>query len=380
VIGAEGLRNAIERGRIFQERVIAMEATKGRASLDEMTAQLNQCVVDFRGSIQLDIEPRIAFGDIRAMSIHGGRCHLQMAHVSLDSKRCILYFDTSFMEGSRKFDFIARSWVFWLVLAEFLREGHRAADEFALETGDSGYLGDVAYCSKNAAGCLIPDPDFMATDGYAGFRRICEASLPAWADRIPKIFWRGSTTGHRLWTAPADAEPDDLRWLPRLALCVACRASEVADICDVGVASLVQIPEPYLQARIRASGLMRDPVPRELFLQNRAAFDIDGNSNAWSGLFCSLLGASCVFKIASRDDYRQWYYSHLVPWENFVPVGADLSDLPRAVAWFREDQSEAERIAARGRQLAIGMDTSSEISASARVFGQWLGRRASVAA
>lgn len=369
------LERALGQGRLFQERVLALEAEKSELTLDELTVRLNDCVSDFTRSAAIDLSPRIAFGDVRALSVHGSRCHLQMAHVVLDGRHCILYFDTSFKEGSNKLVFIARSWVLLVLLAVVLRDGQSIQVEFALETGDNGYLGDLAFCSKNPAGCLIPDPDFAATNGYAAFREICAASIPPWAERSPKIFWRGSTTGHRLWNPPEDGQPDDLRWLARLALCLACREAEVADICDVGIANLVQLPEPHLQARIRASGLMRDPVPRALFFKNRAAFDIDGNSNAWSGLFCSLLGGSCVFKVASRDGYRQWYYDHLRPWDNYVPIEADLRDLPKAVAWFRENQGEAEHIADRGRRLALGMTATTAMRQSAVAFERWLARK-----
>ena len=42
---------------------------------------------------------------------------------------------------------------------------------------------------------LIPDPYCLGSNGYEGFRKqIVTRPLPAWRDRLPVVFWRGSTT------------------------------------------------------------------------------------------------------------------------------------------------------------------------------------------
>jgi hypothetical protein len=103
---------------------------------------------------------------------------------------------------------------------------------------------------------------------------------------------------------------------------------------------------------IKASGLMRDSVPNYHFNRYRAHIDIDGRSNSWPGLFQKLLSGSPVLKVASPLGYRQWYYDRLVPWVNYVPVSADLSDLPDKAAWVLSHDIEARRIGEAGRTLA----------------------------
>jgi hypothetical protein len=61
--------------------------------------------------------------------------------------------------------------------------------------------------------------------------------------------------------------------------------------------------------------------------------DIDGNSSSWPGLFQRLLSGDTVLKVTSNKGWRQWYYDDLLPWENFVPVASDLSDLVEIVDW-----------------------------------------------
>jgi hypothetical protein len=107
----------------------------------------------------------------------------------------------------------------------------------------------------------------------------------------------------------------------------------------------------------------------------RGVFDIDGNANAWSGLFCSLLGASCVLKIASAQGFRQWYYADLKPWENYIPIQSDLSDLPEAVRWFHAHDSQVREIATRGRELALSIDMKTAVKTSAANLLHWFKRK-----
>jgi hypothetical protein len=88
-----------------------------------------------------------------------------------------------------------------------------------------------------------------------------------------------------------------------------------------------------------------------------------------------MLGASCIFKIASREGYRQWYSGHLEPWENYVPVKTDLSDLHEAVHWFGANEEQAKLMAARAREIAVSIDTKSALVDSASNIIQLFQRR-----
>jgi hypothetical protein len=86
--------------------------------------------------------------------------------------------------------------------------------------------------------------------------------------------------------------------------------------------------------------------------RRRYAIDVDGNTNAWSNLFTRLLLGCCVLKVGSPRGFRQWYYGDLRPFEHFVPVAADLSDLKEKVDWCRSHEPECREIAAAGERLA----------------------------
>ena len=103
-------------------------------------------------------------------------------------------------------------------------------------------------------------------------------------------------------------------------------------------------------------------------------FDVDGNANAWSGLFCSLLGASTVFKVGSplSHPHRQWYYNRLNPWEHYIPVSGELSDCLSMIDWLLVNQVRGAEIARNGRELAESMTMESELTQCARKLYQWL--------
>ena len=146
-------------------------------------------------------------------------------------------------------------------------------------------------------------------------------------------------------------------------------------MCDIGISQIVQVRPSHLRENIRNANIVKDRVERLFFSRQKYVIDIDGNSSAWSGLFCSLIGGSCVLKVASMFGFRQWYYNSLQPWLNYVPVLADLSDLAAKVDWVRRNDREAEQIASRGGELAASITLENALEVSAQNLRAWLARR-----
>ena len=207
----------------------------------------------------------------------------------------------------------------------------------------------------------MPDPFFFASAGAADFRAAMIANSIPWRSRIPKAIWRGNSSGIKRYWPPIS--PDDISWLPRAEFCSRARSSRVASHIDVGLVRWVQIPEERL-AILETSGLNADFVPKTVFSQFKYVFDIDGNSNSWSGLFTSLLTAACVLKIESEHGFRQWYYDRLVPWTHYVPVRSDLSDLESKVRWVLDNDDRAREIGEAGFALAQSIDYNTELDAA----------------
>ncbi len=219
-----------------------------------------------------------------------------------------------------------------------------------LNLDDIGIVPGLAFSAAGPDHHLIPDPIYLAERGYGHLARTCLARDPPWIERRPIAFWRGSTTGQ--------CAPGDWRRLGRVRLCEI--AATRPDLFDVGFSAVVQ-QTPEDCAAIRGTGFLRPAIPEADFILYRYPIDIDGNSNSWPGLFGKLLTGSPVVKVASAAGYRQWYYDRLIPWVNFVPVAADMSDLVEKVEWLMANDAEAQRIGAAGRALALSMTVPAEL-------------------
>ncbi len=244
--------------------------------------------------------------------------------------------------------------------------------KFVFEIGDNGYMASVAFCSKNNFGCLIPDWDFISSSGYASIAREFELTRVPWADRKAAVFWRGGTTGVRRFDPPDEGKPDDFRWLQRLWLCKVARGSVHRNMCDIAISNIVQIHEEHLVARLRSENLMGDYVQRAEIGKFQGIIDIDGNSNAWSGLFTALLSGACVFKVGSEKDYRQWYYFRLSPFKNYIPISHDFGDFDDAISWLLHSGGAASEVAAAGQALALELTFDKSTTNARDELETWL--------
>eukprot|EP01063_Lacrimia_lanifica_P015022 TRINITY_DN2166_c2_g2_i2.p2 TRINITY_DN2166_c2_g2~~TRINITY_DN2166_c2_g2_i2.p2 ORF type:complete len:379 (+),score=134.49 TRINITY_DN2166_c2_g2_i2:70-1206(+) len=138
---------------------------------------------------------------------------------------------------------------------------------------------------------VIPIPDFEVM-GWGAM-----GELPGCASRKPGVVWRGTTTG---------------RYRPGGRYADTDRYRAVAAFQDVAGADV--------KFSKRAQGVTEADVPdamlgrgynRTEFGQYRVQLDVDGNSNAWSGLRWKLSHGAAVVKVRS-DGYVQWYYPLLV--------------------------------------------------------------------
>ena len=206
-----------------------------------------------------------------------------------------------------------------------------------------------SFCSNNPQSILLPDPIFIETGAYHLLKSNF-ATGRSWGERNPKAFWRGSTTGRPVTT---------WRTLPRAILCEIGLQND--DLFDCGITHAVQGRTPEETNEILHSDLMRSFVKPAEFSSYRFHIDIDGNSNSWPGFFSKLLSGGAVFKVNSLGDYRQWYYSRLVPWTHYIPVHSDMRDLIEKVQWARAHMDFAQKIGAAGQCLAESMTIAKEM-------------------
>jgi hypothetical protein len=148
---------------------------------------------------------------------------------------------------------------------------------------------------------------------------------------------------------------------PRVRLCRLAEQPGAAERLDAGITEIVQAFTPEDAEALRTSGLCKAHVPMADHVAYKYQIDIDGNTNSWPGLFQKLLTGSPVLKVCSLARYRQWYYHRLIPWYNFVPVEADMSDLLEIIAYLQRHDEIARAIGVAGRRLAEDMTCEAEI-------------------
>jgi len=221
-----------------------------------------------------------------------------------------------------------------------------------INLGDYAEADGLAFCSNRDKQILIPDDGFVRTKGYEETRDFYKKNKVSWAQKKPIVFWRGATTG----ISPTGLWGD----LQRIKLCSITQNPINQNLFDVGLSGVVQLSK-HDANQIKGLGYLKQFVPINLANQYKYLIDIDGNSNAWSALFQKLLSGSVVLKVASPQNFRQWYYDELIPWVNFVPIEVDMSDLVEKVDWLLEHDEEARKIGENGAKLANKLSYEREL-------------------
>jgi len=219
--------------------------------------------------------------------------------------------------------------------------------------GQRGYKNVLGFSGNEESVWLIPDPDFFINRAYASVR---EQAVPNWPDRSREIIWRGSPNGEGM-VSNATMRADDIALMQRVRMCLLLREHRGIDARLVNFGRTDSLSLDDVRA-LEMAGIVGQSVDSSEWRQRRFAIDIDGYTNSWSGLFTKLLMGCCVLKVASPAGFRQWYYHRLEPWQHYIPVAADLSDLMHQIEWCQAHETECEQVAKQGRDLALSMDFS----------------------
>lgn len=199
-----------------------------------------------------------------------------------------------------------------------------------------------SFAKNRASFHTLLFPDFEAlSEPNALIHRCDQASTShLWHLKQDKIFWRGTTTGgtyhlHNYFN------------FPRVKLVFLSR--EYSSWLDAAFVSYCQSSQDVLDL-ISTQGRPLEPhVCMEDHFSYKYLIDIDGTSCTYSRCRWILLSNSTLLKPDSPN--IQWYYKALQPWVHYVPIQADLTDLPDAYAWLQSHDLEAQQIALSGQRL-----------------------------
>ncbi len=239
------------------------------------------------------------------------------------------------------------------LIQEFHQSTFFKVGSIPINPGDIAEGDGLAYCSNRDGQVLIPDSGFVISKAYKETRDFYTKNNVPWEAKKPIVFWRGTTTG----TSPTGLWRD----LQRIKLCEIAQNSSNQNLFDIGLSGIVQLSKQD-SSEIEKLGYLKQFVPVRLTNSYKYLVDIDGNSNAWSGLFEKLLSGSVVLKVASPNNFRQWYYDELIPWVNFVPIDSDMSDLIEKIYWLHKNDDEARKIGENGAKLANELTYERELN------------------
>ncbi|KAJ6489765.1 glycosyl transferase family 90-domain-containing protein [Mycena sanguinolenta] len=168
----------------------------------------------------------------------------------------------------------------------------------------------------------------------------------SWDEKKTQIYWRGMGSGGLIIG-------DNYHRFPRYRLMRLGQAHP--DLLDVRITSVSDVycrvdheascDRAKVEAEYNITGVVE---PRENSYKYKYVLDVDGAT--FSGRFVGLLRTrSLVFKSTIFEEYfNDW----IRPYEHFVPVLPDLSDLVEKVQWAIDNPKEAQLIQKRGREVA----------------------------
>ena len=278
-----------------------------------------------------------------------------------ESGEHLFIFDAAvYKSDDTRLEILAFQWEFPL-FAHYSGVPAQESGKTVINRRDVGHVPGIAYCDARPDYFLVPDCIFVPTRGYQYAREHFRKRNTRWADRKPLAFWRGTTTG-----IPERA--NDWTSLPRTKLCRLASHPAHTHLFDVGFSSVAQFDGRTVAEEIRNAGLMRGFVSWEEWDHYKYHIVIDGNSSPWSNLFQQLLTGSPILRIESSRGLVQWFYDELIPWDNYVPVAPDMSDLVDKIKWLNRNDGVAEVIGRRGLELANRLSYAREMTRSVPVI------------
>jgi hypothetical protein len=300
-------------------------------------------------------------GDVNiALSDAGVGSSLLQWNISPSGEHSFVFDAAALRDDNTRNEILNFYWEFPLFV-HYAEQGEKETGSVLFNRTDIGQKPGLAYCDNRPDYFLIPDAGFVPSQGYRWSRQVYDKNRIPWQDRSPVAFWRGATTGMK-------PEPREWRALERIKLCEIARAHRHTGLFDVGISGLTQIFDPEVAKEIIDSGLVLGRIPWEDWGRYKYLIIIDGNSSPYSNLIQALLTGSPVLRVESSRALKQWFYSELIPWHNYIPIAPDMSDLLDKVQWLRRNDEFAQKVGENGRAFAETMTIERELQRSVPVI------------
>jgi len=188
---------------------------------------------------------------------------------------------------------------------------------------DRHWIGCLGAHRGDPSALLLPDSHYLADRYVPMFAEVAAASLP-WRERQARaVFAAGDHGESRNLAQPL---PDATIHPRRLFKQTVQREGLAVDV--------------YLGERLDRAAQMR----------YRYIADVDGFARTWDAWAWKMMSGSVVLAVDSIWD--SFFSQCFTPWQHYVPVANDCSDLAARLDWCRDNDAECQAIATRARERA----------------------------
>jgi Glycosyl transferase family 90 len=202
-------------------------------------------------------------------------------------------------------------------------EWHGAPGEIPVLSPDRRWVGCFGAHRGDPSALLLPDLHYLIERYQALFKETEVASVP-WENKSVRAILAASDHGENrnLAVPPADSQLHPRRLFAQTA------ARECLPI-DV---------------------FLGRPCSREAQIRYRFIADVDGFARTWDAWAWKMMSGSCVLAVESI--WESFFSKQFQPWEHYVPVANDCSDLSAKLNWCHTNDQECRAISERARARA----------------------------
>jgi hypothetical protein len=189
-----------------------------------------------------------------------------------------------------------------------------------------------------------------------------------WHDKKDSAIFRGELTG--LQYDPTVTPEENCDRLPRCRLVVQNAGHHRADLrVDALLTNTFgKIPDVLHGVNVTGPKLRRAD-----FLQHKGLIVLEGNDVS-SGLKWSMVSNSVV--LMPPPTFTSWAMEELLePWQHYIPLRPDLSDVDQKVQWMLANQAESQRIAHRAKLWILDLYFHPDAMKEAKLINEEILRR-----
>jgi EGF-domain serine glucosyl/xylosyltransferase len=187
---------------------------------------------------------------------------------------------------------------------------------------------------------LIPDYYSVSTQWKKDCIQILDQMKKyPWDKKSPLAFWRGGAH---------DKGYDVLNYKSRPRVIISMLSKDCPDLVEAGI---IVTDSMQLKDTLILEKLVKNSANIEEHLKYKYLPALDGYMCTYPGYQWRLLCNSVCFKQSSKE--VQWFYSALKPYEHYIPIENDMSDLLDKVKWAKDSDEICEKIAKNATNFVL---------------------------